>query len=334
VKSEDIAQNMLVNSLPINRFFNHYPKLQLNDVIKLGRVKYVITQMNFAKEQNSMDVDIPARKEVIQLIPNVTYTKYCGIDCKICLSNYEDEENIMVKLCRCTGSIAIAHINCIKQWMATKLSKKANEKGTVSSYNIKAFNCEICKLPYPLKFELDGKYHSLIDVDTPNDINYIVLESLNQTKDNSNYKSVHVVKFSEGDKIFLGRGHDSDIRVNDISVSRKHACLEFSNSGVVLKDLFSKFGTLVLIQDDILISEDSSLYLQIGRTFGKFCLDKPKGTQNKKQTSVMNVNKSHSGVLSNSFEHFENFDLSNQNVTKPKLFKVEKIESKRNDINK
>jgi len=157
------------------------------------------------------------------------------------------------------------------------------KKNTVFSYNIKAFNCEICKLAYPLKFELGGRYHYLIDVFTPNE-NFMVLESLNQTKDNSNYKSVHVIKFQEGDRLFLGRGHESDIRINDISVSRKHACLEFSSSGVVLKDLLSKFGTLVLVHDDILINEGSSLYLQIGRTFGKFSLEKCKDNQNKKKT--------------------------------------------------
>jgi hypothetical protein len=320
--------NISPNSFPANRIFNDFRQLQLNDIIKLGRVKYVVTQLNFAKEQNSMDVDIPARKEVIQLFPKVNCTQFSNIDCKICMSNLEEEDNVMVKLCKCTGSIAMAHINCIKLWMNTKLSKKSNEKSTVQSYNIKAFNCEICKLPYPLKFELDGRCHSLIDVCLPGE-NFMVLESLNQTKDNNNYKSVHVIKFSAGDKVFLGRGHESDIRVNDISVSRKHASLEFSSTGVVLKDLCSKFGTLVLLHDDIQINED--IYLQIGRTFGKFGLEKGKSNQ-KKQS---NLAKSH-GFLLNSFEKSEknsadNFDLS---TSKPKLFKVEKVDQRKNDVNK
>jgi len=328
VKSEHVP-NVNVTA---NRFFNDYRQLQLNDIIKLGRVKYVVTQLNFAKEQNSMDIDLPSRKEVIELVPKISTQQFCGIDCKICMSNHEDEDNVMVKLCKCNGSIAVAHVNCIKLWMNTKLSKKSNEKNTVNSYNIKAFNCEICKLAYPLKFELDGRNFSLIDICTPSE-NYMVLESLNQTKDNNNYKSIHVIKFSPGDKILMGRGHDCDIRVNDISVSRKHAHLEFSSNGVVLKDLFSKFGTLVLLHDDIPMNEEG-LYLQIGRTFGKFGLSK--GTQSKKQiTQNVNLTKSH-GFFSNSFEkNFDNFDLSNANLTKPKLFKVEKIDSNRkNDVNK
>ena len=35
--------------------------------------------------------------------------------------------------------------------METKLIIKKKKKKTVKSYNIKSFNCEICKTPYPCK---------------------------------------------------------------------------------------------------------------------------------------------------------------------------------------
>jgi len=286
-----------------------------------------------------MDIDsTPSRKQIIELAPKISDVKQCNIDCKICLSNYEDEENIMVKLCNCTGSIEIAHINCIKQWMATKLSKKANEKNTVLSYNIKSFNCEICKKPYPLKFELNGKNYSLIDITIP-DKNYLVLESLNQTKDNCNYKSIHVIKITEGERILLGRGHDCDIRINDISVSRKHSVLEFSEGSVLLKDLYSKFGTLSLIHDDIVMSE-KNMYLQIGRTFVRVCLEKT----NKSISNISNVKLTKSANTTESIKQLNKglldfseidknidikLDLNNGNLSKPKvLFKVEKVENK------
>jgi len=110
-----------------------------------------------------------------------------------------------------------------------------------------------------LKFELNDKHYSLIDINIP-DKNYLVLESLNQTKDNCNYKSIHVVKITEGERILLGRGHDCDIRINDISVSRKHSVLEFSEGNVLLKDLYSKFGTLSLIHDDIVMNEKKYVF--------------------------------------------------------------------------
>lgn len=47
----------------------------------------------------------------------------------------------------------------------------------------------------------------------------------------------------------VGRGHDAEIRVTDISVSRFHARLNRGADGdYYLEDNKSKFGTLVLIR--------------------------------------------------------------------------------------
>lgn len=54
--------------------------------------------------------------------------------------------------------------------------------------------------------------------------------------------------------INLGRGHDSDLRVNDISVSRCHAVIKLKKDGFYLKDNKSKFGTLVLIKHRLALS--------------------------------------------------------------------------------
>ena len=58
---------------------------------------------------------------------------------------------------------------------------------------------------------------------------------------------VHLIKPDEDKTQFkFGRGHDSDVRVSDISVSRCHAFLKYSNDhNFYLEDNFSKFGTLV-----------------------------------------------------------------------------------------
>jgi pSer/pThr/pTyr-binding forkhead associated (FHA) protein len=51
------------------------------------------------------------------------------------------------------------------------------------------------------------------------------------------------------DEINLGRGHDIDVRVTDISVSRCHAVIKKSNKGFYfIKDNESKFGTLLLVR--------------------------------------------------------------------------------------
>lgn len=65
-------------------------------------------------------------------------------------------------------------------------------------------------------------------------------------------KVIHVVNLLQTNEIKLGRGHDADVRVTDISVSRLHAMLKKTNKGYyVLEDNHSKFGTLALIRNPI-----------------------------------------------------------------------------------
>lgn len=80
-------------------------------------------------------------------------------------------------------------------------------------------------------------------------------------------RTIHVVSINSDQNSFsLGRGHDSELRINDISVSRKHASLEYKNNKFVLTDLKSKFGTLMLISEPVKLSEHNNKTFQIGRT--------------------------------------------------------------------
>lgn len=58
----------------------------------------------------------------------------------------------------------------------------------------------------------------------------------------------------------LGRGHESDVRVSDISVSRCHAILKYDSNdhGYYLEDNLSKFGTLVLAKAAIELELDAT----------------------------------------------------------------------------
>lgn len=94
----------------------------------------------------------------------------------------------------------------------------------------------------------------------------MILESLNQLKDNNNYKSIHLIILNENNKITFGRGQEADVTVNDISVSRIHTTLHYEKGKIYLRDMKSKFGSLVLIKNEIEISKNK-IQLQIGRTF-------------------------------------------------------------------
>lgn len=71
----------------------------------------------------------------------------------------------------------------------------------------------------------------------------------------------------------MGRGHESDVRVCDISVSRVHALLKFdSKKGLFfMEDNLSKFGTLVIPKtSQILLEPELTKAVQIGRSVISF----------------------------------------------------------------
>ena len=82
---------------------------------------------------------------------------------------------------------------------------------------------------------------------------------------------------SEG--IRLGRGHDCEIRISDISVSRNHAIIKNIGNSFYLFDNKSKFGTLVK-EDNLSIEVGNSpKRVQIGRTTLSFDIKKTNNTQ-------------------------------------------------------
>ncbi len=71
----------------------------------------------------------------------------------------------------------------------------------------------------------------------------------------------------------IGRGHQCDIRVTDISVSRVHALVQLVNNRFVIFDNESKFGTLVKVRGHTTI-EASKKAFQVGRTVLTFKMKK------------------------------------------------------------
>ena len=149
---------------------------------------------------------------------------------------------------------------------------KKEEKNLIS-YTWKQFECEICKKPYPYVFRSNGVSYRLIDVeqDIPKDTNYLLLESLTFEKNSS--RMVHLIMPDEQKTTFkLGRGHESDVRVSDISVSRCHALVKFNQDTgrFYLEDNLSKFGTLVLAKGQIELEPEMTKAVQIGRSVISF----------------------------------------------------------------
>lgn len=80
----------------------------------------------------------------------------------------------------------------------------------------------------------EGHTYNLVQYEKPEG-DYLVLESLSQEKNNS--RIIHIIRPTATKDVFkLGRGHESDLRINDISVSRCHARIKLQNGKFMLED--------------------------------------------------------------------------------------------------
>lgn len=69
----------------------------------------------------------------------------------------------------------------------------------------------------------------------------------------------------------IGRGHESEVRINDISVSRCHAIIKYkAGDGFYIEDNQSKFGTIVLLREKLPLHVNHTLAVQVGRTVVSF----------------------------------------------------------------
>ena len=93
-------------------------------------------------------------------------------------------------------------------------------------------------------------------------------------------KNLKVIKVKEDFTLSIGRDEESDVRINDSSVSFKHATIRFdySISEFVLQDDFSKYGTLLLIRDPIKLSSRRETSIQVGSSIITLKLERNKIT--------------------------------------------------------
>ena len=286
INQENFLNKSENNQINTNKNSDYY--LNENDIIKIGKEKFNINEIHISSNENNnffyenqlendynisyMNKNTPPVFNFIFQENSNNFIENEENSCKTCYSHENNPENPLIDLCKCKGDLNYSHLNCIKKFLKLKLNIKQNQKQTVTSYYINSFNCEICKTPYPLKFKLNDKIYNLIDIEKPKN-DYMILESLNQIKENNNFKSIHVISLKNDEPIFIGRGSNADIKVSDPTVSRMHSMLkyEINNRRILIKDLNSSFGTLVLIKKKLEII-NKIITLQIGRTFIQACI--------------------------------------------------------------
>lgn len=249
---------LIVKDLP-----NATHQLQEGDVIKLGRYKLKVKQMVksdcLAPELRLDDGDVPASV--------VTPLELASMQCRICLLDGGTAEDPLLCPCQCRGSIKFVHLECLRRWINGRLSLTEEQK---PSFFFKQLHCELCKNAFPSAVVIDGARVPIVRVprvEPP----FIVLESV-ATASN---KGIYVVSMSLKKELKLGRGHESDVRIPDVSISRYHATIRFLDGEFVLEDHNSKFGTLVSLRKNQPVEDNHPLAVQVGRTVLNLSIRKP-----------------------------------------------------------
>lgn len=193
-----------------------------------------------------------------------------GGSCKFCLCDDSTPENFLISPCKCKGSCEGVHVLCLKMWIDSKVKKEVT--GMVVSYNFTKFECEICKEPFPRIVTREQPPFSMemITIDKPK-LPYLILEGINERRESREERCLHVISPENKNTVKMGRGHQCEIRLQDISVSRMHSEIKFEGTDFYLLDLNSKFGTLVRVDRPTELS--SRVRLQIGRSLYKFQLE-------------------------------------------------------------
>jgi len=267
--------------------------LNQNDIIKLGDKKYEVTKIRINKADDNYEsfrdndnyniseinkkagsifkFDIKKDKYKVKSLGNKNCEKE-GEQCWICFDGSSTSiDNPLINICKCKDKFV--HYLCLKQYLQTKIKIHENFKHTVFTYCYNKFNCDMCLTPYPTRFQISefNKEYELIDLNLPEEYNYMILESLDfvKEKDNKkeNIKNIHVIQLTE-DEIYIGRNGANDVIDEDLTISRNHAILKYNQieGKVVLENRSETYGTLVLIKGNIKM-KDKNLNLQIGNSF-------------------------------------------------------------------
>jgi len=276
---EENPQNqsfLIVRSLKDNEGCQKGYKLSLGDVIRLGRIEYRVLEFR----DNSRDIQSLLADNVdMESQPFSLLKKECSEtsddqkrQCRICLMDEQESQELLVNPCHCKGTSEYIHIKCLQDWISSKAKKKVNPSATCIYW--KKLHCEICKVPLPDLVQVGEQTLELVAIYRP-ETPYILLERVFYDKSRENTKNTKTMILlsvsNETEYIKLGRGHECDLRENDISVSRLHAFIRFHNGEFLITDNNSKFGTLVLLRKDYEL-ERKKIALQIGRTVVTFSL--------------------------------------------------------------
>ena len=260
----------------------YYYKPEINDIIRFGRVQFIIRSMK-DKSTNNINIDVYSENNTditkSIFLPNDNSNLKQNNDnkqliCELCEKKETDYiNNPIIKICPCK-KCPLLHLNCFKNDYIKKdkmfyYSNKDYMNGTLKVVSFINFLCPICNEPYNPIIKINSHYFNILPYSFDKNNYHLVLESINFVKDGVYCMMIIIFNFpNKKEEFFLGRGHEASFKISDISISRVHAKVYLKDDNIVIDDLGSKFGTLLLVRKNIEVSEmiEKKMKIQIGRT--------------------------------------------------------------------
>eukprot|EP00929_Paragymnodinium_shiwhaense_P037930 TRINITY_DN20120_c0_g1_i1.p1 TRINITY_DN20120_c0_g1~~TRINITY_DN20120_c0_g1_i1.p1 ORF type:complete len:463 (+),score=90.58 TRINITY_DN20120_c0_g1_i1:102-1490(+) len=255
--------------LVVRDLHNQAHRLNESDTIKLGRFKFRVRQMVASSSsgvQPELRLDDGEKSMCVANPPVQEGQDLSRVSCRICLLEGPTEDDPLLSPCRCKGSIQYVHLGCLRHWIKGRLNLSDAQ---ASCYYFRPLACELCKAIYPSYVQNGNERSPLVEV-PHTQAPFIVLENM-VAQSQLNRHGLHVISLAEKE-LKLGRGHESDVRIADVSISRCHAIIRFDRGQFLLQDNNSKFGTLVALKRPKQLEYNSPISIQMGRTVLSFKL--------------------------------------------------------------
>ena len=245
-------------------FVNEDYYISKNDFIKFGNIKYIVKDIsknldNINDEKKEINFDFYPAFQTYYFSESKTVNGKI-IECEICNSADCCKENPIVKFCSCN----YLHFECLKKKIESNKYIKENDK--VKNYYFNNLKCQKCDFTFPLRFKISEIQYELINIETPPEDTYIILESIEKRIFYGYMKMIHVIKIgTDNDIITIGRNKTkNDVIICDPSISKEHAQFIYDKGKILLKNLSKKFGTSVFIRNGINIG-NKRIQIQTGK---------------------------------------------------------------------
>lgn len=180
--------------------------------------------------------------------------------CRVCFSGTETPSNPLISVCSCTGSMKYTHLVCLQKWILSKA--KVTKNHLHRSYRWKSLSCEICKCKLSPVMSYKESQVEIVKIPKPKG-KYLVLEEM--LGDEFCYY-LHLLEVDVM-PINIGRSTYCELKIDDMSVSKVHASIELVDNKFYIKDNYSKYGTLVLVDEPMIIRENEQRFVQVNNTF-------------------------------------------------------------------